>query len=192
MYTSRLSYCVATVQGQIGLYGIWAEGRKFTEPWEHLTGDALLEWWASLTPERRWVLAVLGSSTCVLVVCCCSLYCCCSIWVQGSALLAQGPSQKTPSHRLYGEEPCQGGLQGKWTQSGSITGPNKQYSHNLENGPNKQYSHSLENGPTFPESCFVIQYLGILPSLCAFSTQGSQDFPAGRHMAFSVHGSLHP
>ena len=53
------------------------------------------------------VLATLpgiGLIACVLVACCCSLYCCCGVWVQGSALLAKGPSQKKPSHRLYSEE----------------------------------------------------------------------------------------
>ena len=72
---------------------------------ERLIGNPLQEWWASLITEWQWVLAVLGGSTCVLVSYCCSLYCCCGLWVQGSALLIKGHSQKISSHRLYSEEP---------------------------------------------------------------------------------------
>ena len=72
---------------------------------EHLTGDPLQEWWASLTTEWQWVLAILGGSACVLVVCCCGFSCCCGLWVQGSALLTKGPLRKTPSCRLCGEAP---------------------------------------------------------------------------------------
>ena len=72
---------------------------------EHLTGGPLQEWWASLTTEWQWGLAVLGGSACVLAACCCSLYCWCGIWVQGSALLVKRPSGKTPLCGLYGEEP---------------------------------------------------------------------------------------
>ena len=71
---------------------------------EHLTCGPLQEWWESLNTKWPWVLAVLGGSAHVLVACCCSLYCCCGIWVQGSALLTKGPSQKKPLHRLCGEE----------------------------------------------------------------------------------------
>ena len=67
---------------------------------EYMTGDPLQEWWASLTTERWWVLAVLGRSTCLLLACCCHLYCCCGLWVRGSALLANGISWKTCLCRL--------------------------------------------------------------------------------------------
>ena len=76
-----------------------------THGMEHLTGGPLQEWWASLTTEWQWGLAVLGGSACVLAACCCSLYCWCGIWVQGSALLVKRPSWKTPLCGLYGEEP---------------------------------------------------------------------------------------
>ena len=72
---------------------------------ECITVDTLQEWWASLTTEWQWVLAVLGNNIYGLVACCCSLYCCCGIWIQGSALLTKGPLRKTPLCRLYVEEP---------------------------------------------------------------------------------------
>ena len=65
----------------------------------HLSSNPLQEWWASLTAECWWFLAVLVGSAYVLVTCCCS------IWVQGSALLTKGPLWKTPSRRIYTEEP---------------------------------------------------------------------------------------
>ena len=77
---------------------------------EGLTGDPLQEWWAPLTTEWQWVLAVLSISTCVLLTCCCSLYCCCGLWLQGFALLSKGTLQKTSSHRLFSEELRSGGL----------------------------------------------------------------------------------
>ena len=77
---------------------------------EGLTGDPLQEWWAPLTTEWQWVLAVLSISTCVLLTCCCSLYCCCGLWLQGFALLSKGTLQKTSSHRLFSEKLRSGGL----------------------------------------------------------------------------------
>ena len=49
-----------------------------------------------------------GFIPCVLPVGCCRLYCCCSSWVQGSALLTEGPSWKTSLCRLHGEETRRG------------------------------------------------------------------------------------
>ena len=77
---------------------LWALASE-TPAIECLTGDPLQEWWkwwASLTTECQWVLAVLGGSACVLLACCCSLYCCCGIWVQGSAILTAGPCRRHP------------------------------------------------------------------------------------------------
>ena len=86
---------------------------------------------------------VLYLEVSLLDACCCSLYWHCSSWMQGSALLANGPSWKTSSHSLCGEEPTRGGLYDKWRQSGFLTQMCGQLreavSHNLENGSDKWF-----------------------------------------------------
>lgn len=64
---------------------------------ENLTDNHLQAWWASLGVGLCWILIVTGRIAGVLVVSCCCLYFCCGLWIQGSALWAHLPGERTPS-----------------------------------------------------------------------------------------------
>lgn len=64
---------------------------------EGFTDDPLQRWWASPGSGLCWALIDISSIVEILLVICCSLYCCCGLWIQGSALWACVPAQRTPS-----------------------------------------------------------------------------------------------